>query len=417
MLTRSRSAQAASSLTIALFLLFGSVGSGWADEDDDRRRGLNRRAKKELIEAGLPKYVGQFEPAVGPEDVGGGWDRYTFDTEGGDGPICISGSPLTVFHQPLDRKKLLIVLDGGGACAQNFYQCSPFADEDAPAGGIFDDGFETIENPFADWSKIFVSYCDGSIFSGDNEVVDSNWPFGGIRYHRGVRNLTAALDLAHDLNPKAKKVLLSGISAGGYGVASYAPSLYRFIFPRSAKLYVLNDSGPSISNPLVPFDEAWQASQFFPESCTECSLTNPEGDGAYVEWTLQNDRGYKGALYSTDGDAVIRGFTFIPTQEQYRARLLDVQDPLNEEFPKRYRRFIRSGSEAHTALGFFGFYLFEADGVPLFEWVDAFVRGNHGDDDDDDDDDGDDDDGDDDDDDDDDGTAWVDIVEDFVPVP
>ncbi len=400
------------SLSLALFALVG-----WAAESAANSGGLNRRARKELREAGQDRCIGKFEPAA-REDVGGGWDRYTFDPEGGDGPIRIVGTPLTVFHQERSEDDLLIVLDGGGACVQGAYFCSFLANEDPPGdGGIFGESFDGIENPFADWSKIFVSYCDGSIFSGDNEVVDSNWPFGGIRYHRGVRNLTAALDLAHDLNPKAKKVLLSGISAGGYGVANYAPSLYRFIFPKSAKLYVLNDSGPSISNPLVPFDEAWQASQFFPESCTECSLTNPEGDGAYVEWTLQNDRGYKGALYSTDGDAVIRGFTFIPTQEQYRARLLDVQDPLNEEFPKRYRRFIRSGSEAHTALGFFGFYLFEADGVPLFEWVEAFVRGNHGGDDDDDDDDGDDDDGDDDDDDDDDGTAWVDIVEDFVPVP
>ena len=45
-------------------------------------------------------------------------------------------------------------------------------------------------------------------------------------------------------------VLLSGISAGGYGVATFAPSLYRFIFPKRAKLFVLNDSGPSISNPF-----------------------------------------------------------------------------------------------------------------------------------------------------------------------
>ncbi|MDJ0847177.1 MAG: hypothetical protein QNK04_02235 [Myxococcota bacterium] len=111
---------------------------------------------------------------------------------------------------------------------------------------------------------------------------------------------------------------------------------------------------------------------------------------------------------------MIRGFTFIPNQEQYRALLLSVHDPLNEEHPDRYRRFIRSGSEEHTAIGGDGFYTFEANGVPLNEWVGDFVEVEVREDDDDDDG-GDDDD--DDHDDDDGGSVWVDIVEDFVPAP
>jgi len=356
--------------------------------------GLDPHARKELRDAGLDKYVGQFQPASGPEDVGGGWDMYSFDTEGGDGPICIAGTPLTVFHQQRAAKKLLIVLDGGGACVQDLYLCSILADEDPPGdSGIFADGFDGIDNPFADWSKLFVSYCDGSVFSGDNDVVDANFPFGPVRFHRGVRNLTAALDLARDLHPNAKEVLLSGISAGGYGVATYAPSVFRLIFPPSADLYVLNDSGPGLTNPAlgaVAQDLDWHFSQFFPASCTDCSVLPGSKQAAMVEWTLENDNGYTGALYSTDGDAVIRSFTFIPTQAAYRSVLLSAHDPINAAFPDRYKRFIRSGSEEHTSLGFFGFYTFEADGVPLYQWVDDFVNEDSG---------------------------WVDIVEDFVPAP
>jgi hypothetical protein len=376
------------SLTVCVFALVG------VNQCNGKYPGLAPLARLELYASGLAKYVGQFQPAGAPEDVGGGWDKYTFDTEGGDGPICIAGTPLTIFHQQRDPKNLLIVLDGGGACVQDLYLCSILADEDPPGnGGIFADSFDGIDNPFADWSKLFVSYCDGSVFSGDNELVDANFPFGPTRFHRGVRNLTAALDLARSLHPNAKDVLLSGISAGGYGVSIYAPLLFRLVFPPSANLFALNDSGPGLANPAlgaVIQDNDWQFSQFFPASCTACSTLPGSEQGALIQWTLDNDNGYKGALYSTDGDAVIRSFTFIPTQEAYRALLLSVHDPIHAAHPDRYKRFIRSGSEEHTALGFFGFYTFEADGVPLYQWVEDFVNADPG---------------------------WVDIVEDFVPAP
>jgi hypothetical protein len=362
---------------------------------DARPPGLNPHARNELRDVGLDRYLGQFKPAGDAEDAGNGWDKYTFDTEGGDGPICIDGTPLTAFHQQREAKKLLIVLDGGGACVQDSYRCSFQADENPPGdNGIFADSFAgIIDNPFAEWSKVFVSYCDGSVWSGDNEVVDANFPSGPVRYHRGIRNLTAALDLARDLHPNAKQVVLSGISAGGYGVINFAPSVYRLTFPPSARLSVLNDSGPGLTNPAfgsVVQDFDWHFSQFFPASCEDCSTLPYSDQGAFLKWNLENDNGYKGALYSTDGDAVVRSFTFLPTQEAYRELLLSVHDPVNAAYPDRYKRFIRSGSDAHTAIGFFGFYIFEANGVPLYQWVDDFVQDN---------------------------SAWVDIVEDFVPIP
>jgi hypothetical protein len=118
---------------------------------------------------------------------------------------------------------------------------------------------------------VYLSYCDGSVWTGNNVVEDPYFP-GGIRLHYGVRNLTAGLDLARDLHPEAKKVLLGGLSAGGYGVsAGFAPWVYRFVFPPSAKLYVLNDAGPAVSNMAAPFDilaraNDWGFEQFYPAS-------------------------------------------------------------------------------------------------------------------------------------------------------
>ncbi len=366
-----------------------------ATSADVRSPGLEPQARNELREAGIDRYVGRFEPNSAPERMGS-WDKYTYDIQNGDGPICIDGSEFTVFHQQKAAKDLLIVLDGGGACVQGDYRCSQTADQTPPADrGIFANrsALTGLDNPFADYSKLFVSYCDGSVFTGDNTLQDPDYPFGPERHHRGVRNLTAAMDLARDLHPNAKRVLLSGISAGGYGVAAFAPTVYRFVFPESADLFVLNDSGPSLSNPFLGStlqDNDWQFSQFYPESCEACSVEPFNDQGAFIKWTLDNDNGYKGALYSTDGDAVIRSFTFLPSQIAFRDLLLSVHAPIHDAYPDRYKLFIRSGSTDHTALGFFGFYLFDANGKPLFDWVNDFVEQNPG---------------------------WINIVEDFVPAP
>jgi hypothetical protein len=338
--------------------------------------GIEPHARQELADAGVNKYVGAFLPAAS-EQIGD-WTKYTYDTQGGDGPICISGTELSVFHQMRDPKKLMVILDGGGACWQNFYSCSITSDANPPAGGIFADSGSGIDNPLADWSKMFVSYCDGSVFTGDNTVEDAAFP-GGVRHHRGLRNLTAALDLARDLHPPAKQVLLGGISAGGFGVAAFAPSVYRFVFPPSARLFVLNDSGPALTNPaLVNHVNArvndWAYTQFYPASCTECDPFNQPAE--FVEWTLENDNGYKGALYSSDGDSTIRFFLSIPTAAAYRSLLLNTHDPIVAAHPDRYKRFIRGGSTVHTAIGGGLYYTLSVNGTALYQWIADFVNGD-----------------------------------------
>ena len=256
--------------------------------------GLSPQAQAELQAAGVDKYLGEFTPAVA-EALPNGWVKHTFDTNGGDGPICIAGTPFTTFTKAANPSKLLIFLNGGGACWQDFYFCSILAtDELPPEGaepGIFADSFDTgqsiINNPFADWSMMFVSYCDGSVFSGDNDVVDANFPFGPVRFHRGLRNLSAAMDLAHDLFPNAGQVVVSGASAGGVGAAGFAPFVARFLWGNTTRLTVFNDAGPIAVN-TAPFllpafiarRDDWQFDQFYPASCTECdALGQGHGGG------------------------------------------------------------------------------------------------------------------------------------------
>ena len=86
-----------------------------------------------------------------------------------------------MFTKAGDPKKLLIFLQGGGACWQGFYNCNILADDQAPPAappfpGVFDSS--SPDNPFADYSVVYMPYCDGSAFGGDNDVNDASFPFG-----------------------------------------------------------------------------------------------------------------------------------------------------------------------------------------------------------------------------------------------
>ena len=367
--------------------------------------GLDPIARMELEAVGLDRYVGEFAPATS-EDAGNGWTKHTFDGDGGDGPICIDGSDLTVFTRPGKHPlKTLVFLDGGGACWQDFYFCSLDADQTAPPDvGIFassfDTGTEVIDNPLDDFNIVAASYCDGSVWAGDNAVVDPVWQSitgSPIRHHRGLRNLTAAMDLARSEFGWAISLFLSGSSAGGVGVAALAPSLARFVYNDITQIKVFNDAGPvaglpPVFPPVIAAIEAreadWQFSQFYPESCTDCSIYAQATE--LIKWRLGRDNRLAEAFYSTDGDETNRFFTGIPDQITYRTVITTVHGEVNALYPDTYKTFIRSGDDSHTALGRPLFYTGTANGVPLHEWTDAFLR---------------------------DGPGWVDIVEDFVPIP
>ncbi len=257
-----------------------------------------------------------------------------------------------------------------------------------------------------------MPYCDGSVFGGDNDVDDDFFPNGPVRFHRGLRNLSAGMDLAKETFPHASRITVAGSSAGGVGAAAFAPFLVRFLYGNTVQqLTVFNDAGPIVIN-LDAIDAVaarandWDFAKFYPASCTECSAFGQQT--AIVEWRLDNDSTIREAFYETDGDATNIGFAsanlpgffdplppIIPfpsglSQSQYRALILTEHGALNAAHPDRYKRFIVSGDSTHTALQSSRFYTFDADGVPLNEWTDDFLVPR---------------------------PFWVDIVEDFVPLP
>ena len=392
--------------------LLASAFSANSGPNENFPRGLNAEAQAELVDSGLTRYVGAFSPALST-DVGDGWTKHTFDPAAGSGPLCIAGTPYSVFSKPKNPAKLLIMLQGGGACWQDFYRCNIRAEDQEPPPppvGIWGDSDVTtdgdvVPNPVGDWSVLYMPYCDGSVFIGDNDVVDPAFqafienqlglpPGSGplIRFHRGVRNVTAGIDLAKKLFPRASRVLVAGSSAGGAGVANFAPLLARMAFGNNKKLMVFNDAGPVATNPFdvegsLARAADWNFGQFLPASCDACDPLNQ--DTSLIEWRLKNDSTIREAFFSTDADTTNRFFLRVPTQELYRQLILSEHGAVNAAYPDRYKRFIKSGDTTHTALQRPFLYEVSVNGIALHEWLDDFLVPR---------------------------PSWVDVVEDFVPV-
>lgn len=375
------------------FLLAGLLLAGVMLLGGGCPKGISLQGLVELHFAGVDKYIGQFDP-ISSEELEDGWVKHSFDSDGGNGPICIAGTEYSAFTRAGDPDKLLIMLQGGGACWQDFYFCNILAEDQEPPpppAGIWD--FNSPDNPFADYSIVYMPYCDGSVFVGDNDVVDGNFPLGGVRHHRGLRNLTAGMDLAKATFPHPHEVTVAGSSAGGVGATAFAPFLARFEYGNWPKLTVFNDAGPVAVNlldvaGLTARAADWQFGQFYPASCTECDELGQAT--AVIDWRLDHDATIRESLYETDGDGTNRFFTMVPTQEQYRDLILSVHGPINAAYPDRYKRFIVSGDASHTALQTPLFYSQDANGVLLSDWTEDFLTSSPG---------------------------WVDIVEDFIPLP
>jgi hypothetical protein len=367
-------------LCAALAVLTGNAVSA---PKNKAPRGLNPQAMEELLASGVDKYLGQFTP-VSSTDVGDGWTKHTFDPDGGNGPICIAGTAFSAFTRSGNPSRLLVMEQGGGACWQDFYNCNVLSEAQEPPTprvGIWD--FDSKDNPFADYSIVYMPYCDGSVFSGDNDVFDPAFgaaigvPSAVVRFHRGLRNQSAGMDIAKAMFPHASRITVAGSSAGGVGATSFAPFLVRLLYGNQTHLTVFNDAGPVTTNLSATDDIAaraadWDFGKFYPESCTECDDMGQSM--AVIKWRLDNDSTIRDAFYETDSDLTNRFFlNLLADPVGFRDLIVTEHGLLNDAHPDRYKRFIVSGDTSHTALQTPLFYSQDANGVLLNEWTDDFI--------------------------------------------
>jgi hypothetical protein len=196
-----------------------------------------------------------------------------------DGASCGNGDPVGVATNRGKSSRLVLYLEGGGAC-WNAFTCgngfAVFVDTGVPASvvrqitslsvGLFDR--RAVANPFADDSFAYVPYCTGDIHTGHH--ADTPW---GV-HHVGAQNLAAMLPRILATFPDVEEVVFTGASAGGYGVTYNAPVL-RSLLSSTVTLSLLIDS--AIALPPFPGGEPYAAEQvaaWEPEMCDGCDTVD-----------------------------------------------------------------------------------------------------------------------------------------------
>jgi hypothetical protein len=203
-----------------------------------------------------------------------GWNTLT---PGGETRYAVDPN-YRFFVRPAASDRLLVFFEGGGGCTDG-RTCDPdarFGGAPAfnatanvvppPPGGIFD--LAHPDNPFGEYSMVFVSYCTGDLHLGARDTTYKNGDASGTRpfliKHRGQVNAMTAPQWIYANFAAPRDVFVTGTSAGGYATPFYASLLARH-YP-GARVAGLGDAagairepsgGPRSAPPSTPIGFSW----------------------------------------------------------------------------------------------------------------------------------------------------------------
>lgn len=317
------------------------------------------RPFQELYEQGIDRYLGVFTPSKA-ETLPGGVTAYTFD-KSADGPLCYTGNTFMMSTRDGSKSELMIFLQGGGVCGPDACQAVEGTSSIPPFGIL---GPSSQANPTVGYNVAYLPYCDGSLFIGDRESDDG-------RSFRGLKNLSASLDVVVNAYPSPSKILLIGNSAGG-AATHYALPLVRKLYPDVA-IELVNDSGPGVLNPGAQerLNQYWNSAAFFPDSCETCVGDDGNLTDCY-KYQLSEDGQLRMGFVSSKQDEVIVGSLGIDGSAFEMEMLREVGE-LNDEFPNRYRSLIADGNEHTFVLKQF---TYEIAGTTVQQWISDMLSGS-----------------------------------------
>lgn len=246
------------------------------------------------------------------------------------------------------------------------------------------------DNPFRDATFVFVPYCTGDLHAGDAErtypyKVGYLEPVQSQKLHfAGASNMDAYLRELKARFPGAKRIWLTGSSAGGYGATFNLPRV-RDAFP-DAEVHLLADSAPFVQ-PVHWEDwrEAWNLQ--LPAGCEDCDAGMPQ----VAKHLAQRFPDSRQGLLAYDSDQVLRWFFFAGTGPE--AALNPPVGPYQAEFAALLAEraahanadaFVLPGT-AHVMWQGYGTALADGGTAPPFdsadggtnlrEWIHAWATG------------------------------------------
>lgn len=197
-------------------------------------------------------------------------DNWTiYEINNNTGALCTDGTNYKFYFREgmgSGLKKFMIFFPGGGYCgydntdflascwkrSTSYAGSSQFSGENGSvyqtnySFGYFDND-EKINPFFWNWNKVYMTYCDGTLFQGyREEPIEFN---GSQLYFRGYNNTIALLDFLKK-NMKlfeAEEVIVIGVSSGAQAVLIWINYIKAYL-PSSVKVKGISDAGFFMDN-------------------------------------------------------------------------------------------------------------------------------------------------------------------------
>jgi hypothetical protein len=240
-----------------------------------------------------------------------------------------------------------------------------------------------------DWNVVYLPYCTGDVFGGTNANADIG---GTPQKFVGYLNSKAFLQRLVPTFADATDVLVTGVSAGGFGAAMNA-SLVQRAFPW-VKAKVIDDSGPPMPSSALPtcLQKKWRETWGFDQSIlVDCGAGCPNKDDYTMDLGVFLAKAFNNRLsgmIEAQEDFVISGFfgagldigggpcsgiplvTGVPA-ETFRAGLMTFREA-TKSYPNFGTYYPPGGT--HTWLQGDAFYTTSVEGVSLLSWVSDIVN-------------------------------------------
>lgn len=303
---------------------------------------------------------------------------------GGD-TLCATGTPYNFHVRKADPARLMIFFNGGGACWSGAscdvdgqptfrpYATAASGNDPRQYDGAF--ALDNPENPFREWSQLFVSYCTGDLHLGAAET--SYRRADGTEFnihHRGWANSMAALDYVFAEFSQPRQVVVAGGSAGAVSSPIFA-ALVAQHYPNSSVIQFAGGGAGYRLPPPTPLWRGWGVFSALPPELRGSDYTAANTDmldlyrmAAAAAPTVRFH------MFDHAYDAVQEDFhAMLGAPVELLAGMDTNQRELKADIP-HLRSYTATG-EFHTLLRYPELYSQSTAGVRAVDWLRAIAAG------------------------------------------